>query len=104
MGHNKSLCNFVTACFSRSRKTLLIFAFEEPQRFPKRSSEPSKVYRRCKCAKCHALFNGVEYSTPEDNPEIFNILDRAKNEKGFDLARRRKEQVDEAKEALASRG
>lgn len=58
------------------------------------------------------LFNGVEYSTPEDNPEIFIVLDRAKKEKGFDfmqareamkpyLAKLRKEQVDKAKEALA---
>lgn len=58
------------------------------------------------------LFNSVEYSTPEHNPEIFIVLDRAKKEKGFDfmqareamkpyLAKLRKEQVDKAKEALA---
>lgn len=58
------------------------------------------------------FFNGVEYSTPQDNPEIFVILDRAKKEKGFDfmqaretikpyLAKLRKEQVEKAKEALA---
>ena len=58
------------------------------------------------------LFNGVIYITPENNPEIFSILDRASTEKYFTqkeaqealrpyLAKFRAEQVDAAKEALA---
>ena len=59
-----------------------------------------------------SLFSGVLYVTPENNPEVFIILDRARKEKGFDfmqarealkpyLAKRRAEQVEQAKEALA---
>jgi len=57
-------------------------------------------------------FNGMMYITPEKNPEVFTLLDRAAREKGFGqravrealkpyLAKFRAEQVDAAKEALA---
>jgi len=58
------------------------------------------------------LFNGVAYATREENPEIFEILDRAATEKQFGqkeaqeairpyLAKLREKQVEKAKEALA---
>jgi len=58
------------------------------------------------------FFNGVERSTPEANPEIFEILDRSARERYFGaeqireaikpyLAKWRAEQIEKAKEALA---
>jgi len=58
------------------------------------------------------LFNGVQYCTPENNPEIFSILDRAAKVKGFGamqarealkpyLAKLREEEIKKAKEVLA---
>lgn len=58
------------------------------------------------------LFNGVARATPDDNPEIFEILDRSARERHFgaeqireaikpSLAKLRAERVEKAKEALA---
>lgn len=57
------------------------------------------------------LFNGVQYCTPKDNPEIFGILDRAVSEKHFGfrearetikpyLTKLREERIKEAKKTI----
>ena len=58
------------------------------------------------------LFNGLAYAIPQNNPEIFELLNRAATEKRFGqravreavrgyLAKLREEQVERAKEAIA---